>query len=61
MKRLFFAIVATAAIFASCQNTATETPVTTGTDSTAVDSTVIVADSSACATCSAVDTATVSK
>lgn len=59
MRKSIFAIVAIAAMFAvsSCNNSATETPVTTATDSTMVDSTVVAPDS--CAACDEVTSTSV--
>ncbi len=60
MRKSIFAIVAIAAMFAvsSCNNSATETPVTTATDSTMVDSTTVVAPDS-CAACDEVTSTSV--
>jgi len=62
MRKSIFAIVAITAMLASCQNAATETPVTIGADSTLVDSTdCITPDSCAAVNSTSVTDTTVSK
>ncbi|CAB4219043.1 hypothetical protein UFOVP1604_126 [uncultured Caudovirales phage] len=64
MRKSIFAIVAITAMLAvaSCQNAATETPVTIGADSTLVDSTKCVnPDSCAAVVSTSVTDTTVSK